>query len=271
MTLIVGVVCRDGIVLCADSQETRGYLKTEINKLPIHLGNGGPDVVIGGAGNGELTDGFRARLVASIGSLRESTMEAVRRKIEKAAVDFHRSPVYDAFPGSAEEKHIAGLICVRTRDSKVMLFDYFDTIVKPVETYKLAGEDYAHFDHIVKRLYRSEATIQQGIVIGLEVMNTAKATSVHVGGETRVVVARSDGMRPEHPRRINAVEAFVKTKREAFDSLTVELGSSGLEVEYKVQAFANSITSIRKVYGVKFESWPDATIGDIDWPEDDGS
>jgi 20S proteasome alpha/beta subunit len=48
MTLIVGFKCGPSVVLCADSQETRGSFKVEVDKLPIH--SGGMDVVCGGAG-----------------------------------------------------------------------------------------------------------------------------------------------------------------------------------------------------------------------------
>ena len=270
MTLIVGFKCGDSVVLCADSQETRGNLKSEINKLPIHMGDGGTDVVCAGAGNGELTDGFRARLEAAIGPSQASDKEMIRREIENALVEFHQSPVFASFPGKDEDKYICGLICVRTRTREVMLFKYFCSVVESVDTYHLAGEDYAHFEHVVRRLFRTGTSVQQAILMGLEVLNTAKATSLFVGGPTRVVVATPSGISVENTRRINAAEAFVQTKIEAFDSLSFDLGSSNVQMQKKVDAFANSITSIRGIYGSKFESWPQSSFGEIE-PSDDDS
>src|SRR5262245_47478524 len=129
MTLIVGFRCGDSAVLCADSQETRGVLKSEINKLPIHTAHNGMDVVCGGAGHGELIDAFRLRLVDALVGSSLVIESDIRSQIETILVAFHQSAVYTTFPGSEDDKYIAGLIAVRSTKRDVFLYRFFNSVV----------------------------------------------------------------------------------------------------------------------------------------------
>src|SRR5438105_9897981 len=55
VTLIAGFCCQDGIVLCADAQETVDDIRVATQKIePKLLGN--YDFAIGGSGDGDLID-----------------------------------------------------------------------------------------------------------------------------------------------------------------------------------------------------------------------
>lgn len=259
MTLIVGFVCGESAVLCADSQETRGTFKTEVDKLPFRVGvsHGGMDVVCGGAGHGELVNGFRQRLFHDVPSSVACDESAIRHELEQQLIAFHESDVFRLFPGSDDDKCIAGLIAVRTVQRRVLLFKFFNSVIEPVFTYGLAGEDHAFTERLVSRRYRDGLTIQQAVLIGLDVINEVKATSIYVGGPTRVVVITPDkGIEVQEQERIIWTENHISTQNQLFDELRFNLGSSNVEATTTLENFSNSITSMRGVYGSKYLSWP---------------
>ena len=71
MTLIAAFRCHEGVVICADSQETIGDWRAPVKKI-IHKDVGEYQVAVGGAGDdGALIDVFVQRFI-----------EEVERKVE---------------------------------------------------------------------------------------------------------------------------------------------------------------------------------------------
>jgi hypothetical protein len=219
------------------------------------------DVVCSGAGAGELTDACRLRLLDALVGSTIYTEEDIRSQIETVLVAFHQSDVYKKFPGKAEAKYIAGLIGGRTAQREVFLFEFFNTVVKPVEAYGLAGEDYVFLERIVKRRVGSKSlSINQAAFLGIEVVSEAKEISTTVGGPIRVVIATPDGIREEESARVKWTEDHITTQNGLIDDLRLELSSTGVQVQDQLRTFSNSITSVRGVYGSKYPAWPKPTL-----------
>jgi len=70
VTLIAGIRCAEGVVLCADSQETldipeRGQYRVQVEKIrPQDVGE--YQIVVGGSGDGPLVDGFTDAFVEDV-------------------------------------------------------------------------------------------------------------------------------------------------------------------------------------------------------------
>jgi hypothetical protein len=223
-------------------------------------------VVCGGAGAGELMDACRQRLLDALVDSTICVSSDIQSQIETVLVAFHQSAVYTSFPGTAEDKYIAGLIAVRTVQRQVLLFRFFSTVVQPVDSYGLAGEDYAFIERIVKRRAQSSLSVHQAVLLGIEVVSEAKEISTTVGGPIRVVIATPDGIRTEDSARVIWTENHITTQNQLIDALRFDLSSTGSQVQEKLQTFSNSITSVRGVYGSKYPAWPKPTLGD---PDDD--
>lgn len=262
MTLIAGFWCDGAAVLCADSQETRGSLKNETNKLLIHGDDVGLSLVVGGAGSGELTDAFKLRVAGALVGTQKSGEEHIRRELEAQLVAFHRSDVYERFPGTSEEKTIVGLIAVRSALQEVFLYHYWTTVIKPVKTYELAGEDYAFIKRMGERRFRAGMSVRQATLLGIELISEGKEISPYIGGQIRVVIARPEGFSVEDAAQVQWTEAEIATQNQVIDALRFELSSSNAQVDEQLRIFSNSITSIRNVYGVKYPMWPKPTLTD---------
>ena len=124
MTLIAAIRCADGVVLCADSQETvdipeRGQYRVQVNKIqPQDAGN--YQVVIGGSGDGPLVDGFTDGFIEQV-TLWESKLTAptMKGKIRNLLHDYHRNEI--ALSAAFEDdKHLSFVICVKPKDEKAV-------------------------------------------------------------------------------------------------------------------------------------------------------
>jgi 20S proteasome alpha/beta subunit len=263
MTLIVGFKCGDSVVLCADSQETRGGLKREVNKLPIINGDDAcVSVVCGGAGQGELSDAFVARLGPAMKRSPTCGEEPLRRELEGIAAGFHQSAVYRSFPGTSDDKFIAGLIGVCDPARQTYLFKFAGPTVKSVATYDLAGEEFEFYERIPRRRYRVGLSINQAVILGIEIINEAKSSSIYVGGPTNVVIVRPNGIKAQADDRVQWTEAHIATQNELIDSLRIDLSSTSAQVTEKLNNFSSSITAVRGLYGAKYGAWPTPTLSD---------
>src|ERR1043166_1209008 len=94
VTLIAAFKCDKGVVLCADTEETvdlpgRGSYRVRVTKIKPQVA-GQYDVVIGGAGDAHLVDGFTRRLVAEIGSWSTPLDDAaIENKVSDLLLDYH--------------------------------------------------------------------------------------------------------------------------------------------------------------------------------------
>jgi 20S proteasome alpha/beta subunit len=90
MTIAIGLMCRDGIVLCADTQETYGNFKWSVEKLVIDVTHGFP-LLIAGAGFGPAIDAATERIIdelaggvdqkAAVSSIRDILREIIERDL----------------------------------------------------------------------------------------------------------------------------------------------------------------------------------------------
>jgi hypothetical protein len=112
------------------------------------------------------------------------------------------------------------------------------------------------------RRYRSGPSINQAVLLGIEILNEAKASSIYVGGPTNVVIATPAGIRSQPSERVQWTEAEIATQNDVFDALRFELGSTSAELNERLTTFSNSITAVRNLYGSKYPAWPKPTLGE---------
>jgi hypothetical protein len=89
VTVAAGFVCKDGIVLCADSQESAGDYKFPVDKL-ITGSDSWTDVAIAGSGLGPLVDTATERIARTASVI-----------TSKAANEYHLKTGQWETPGDA--------------------------------------------------------------------------------------------------------------------------------------------------------------------------
>ena len=212
MTLIAAFRCAEGVVLCADSQETIGDYRVHVDKIaPISLG--AYQAVIGGAGHGQLVDGFAERVSEEMQTWKAGLQQrAIKAKIATLLLDYYRNEVA-ADPSSPEDKQMRFLFCVRDpRSGRVYLWHSMSSSVITVDRYSLIGWDEAIYKHEVKRLYHENAPALRCILLGVHLFSLGKATSNYIGGPTQIVgLLDTSRWAKAHPKIRQAYELATKS------------------------------------------------------------
>lgn len=228
MTLIAGIRCADGVVLCADSQETidvpdRGQYRVRVNKITPQDA-GFYEVVIGGSGDGGLVDGFTDSFVEHVSDWQELLSGSeIKSKIRTLLNDYHRNEIAlsAAFD---DDKHLTFLICVKPKTgSTVHLWKAVGPTVREVNDLTLLGWEEPMYWREASRLYSPDLPLSEGILLGVHLFSSAKETSNVISGETRIIVVRESGMYVLAEAEVKELEQRVKLFADMSDELLLAM------------------------------------------------
>lgn len=199
MTLIAAFWCAgDQAVLCADSEEHYGDLKTSVTKIkPQTLASGLYQVAFGGSGFGDLVDALDEKLEQALDMCQAFTEVELRTEIEKTIVKFYQSDPVANYPRDLNDpnSYVSGVICIRVVPEKnVFLFKFSKTIVLPVRTFVLRGLDIPIYASLAKRLYHPNLLPLHAQLVGLRVLSEAQSTSTLVDSPFTTVFAMKPAM-----------------------------------------------------------------------------
>src|SRR5713226_6435029 len=138
MTIGAGFVCHDGLVLCADTQETAGYLKTRTDKLLTFEQD---NCVVGAVGSGKaiLVDMAVEKIFDALLTYHGETQFGVQDIIERSIVKLYKNQ-FAAFPTDDREGMIVELLlAVKTKVSPPVLLHAVGPAVRIVHKYSVIG------------------------------------------------------------------------------------------------------------------------------------
>jgi 20S proteasome alpha/beta subunit len=184
VTLIIGMRCSDGTVLCADSQETFGGYRVSVQKLEAHTA-GRYLFMLAGTGLAELIDGFvvclRRKLEITTDDVSISTFtqtfESELSRYQKEDVAPYQAP--------KNAKRLRFIVAACANDGH----DIWETKaarLKPIREYALIGWDEPLYKAILKKLYRPGISVSQAVLAGIYTMGVAEDTSNYVRGPMQV-------------------------------------------------------------------------------------
>src|SRR2546423_9710988 len=234
VTLIAAFKCDQGVVISADSQETvsipgQGEYRVRVKKIKPQSG-GAYDVVVGGAGDGYLVDGFARKLVNEIAGWPPQLDDAlIEDKVTSLAVDFHSTHVALAY-GSQQPKPLDFLLCLKHRNAPgILLCELRDTMFLPVEEYALLGWEEPIYDYEVKWLYRDGLRIAQAALLGIRLFTMAKETSNSVGGNNQLIIVTENGVEAVDQEKVDMLEESTEKFNNALAQLVLDLPDTSIE------------------------------------------
>jgi hypothetical protein len=138
MTIAAGFVCHDGIVLCADSQESYGDYKWPVKKLAIPRTHIHP-IMIAGSGFGPAIDTATQKILEKV-AMSGANHEQVLRSIETILREIHKEdlPYYPIDSSHMEELAFELLIAFRTADGGG-LYRSSGSLLKRVDHFEIIG------------------------------------------------------------------------------------------------------------------------------------
>ena len=228
VTLIAAFRCYEGVVLCADSQETidvpgYGQYRVSVNKLdPRRAGD--YEFVVGGSGDGDLVEEFTTSLTESIIHWpRFNDDTSARRAIKRVLINFYREDVA-ASHATDDDKRLSFLICLKHKDDgNVSLWRTSSVSVKRAGDFELVGWEEPIFWHEAARLYQPNWISNHAMLLGIHLFAIAKVTSNVVSGDTKVILARDNGIRVIDSGDVKDLEEMLRTFNKMVDELRLIL------------------------------------------------
>lgn len=208
VTLIAAFRCdidnAPGVVICADSQETIGEYRTTVDKIIPREAVGHYDLIVGGAGIGNIVDGLVNSIERDVKSWEAGIPEDnARQLLANILADYIENVVRLYEVADVNEKRVDSIICLRDRESgAVYLWKSAGPIVEPVPDFRLVGADIELYQYEVKRLYMPESDVLSTVVLAVHLLSIAKATSNSVEEPFKVVSIGRSGVRVEPAEKV---------------------------------------------------------------------
>lgn len=198
VTIIAGFKCYEGVVLCADTQETLEHAKRNIPKLRFEPKNqhGFPEqvspddlaVAFCGAGDGPFIDKLAsvAWEDASVATSIDEACEAIENSIKRTYREFGLIYQQGLCP---EVQLIFGV----KMHHKSRLFSAVGPIVNEKSGYDCGGVGHYMADFLASRMYSEYLPVHQCVILAAYILFQSKEHVDGCGGDSQIVVLREDG------------------------------------------------------------------------------
>jgi hypothetical protein len=236
VTLIAAFKTYDGAVILADSQETLGIYapqgfgdyRCRVDKIrPQRAGQYW--LVVGGAGDGDLVDGFTERLADEIAAWPAGLdADKVKAEIRSTLLKYNQDEVSAA---NLTDSKLEFIICVKQLEpgADPLLFRAGKSITR-IDGYALIGWEDGIYKHFVDRLYKNQAGSKdtrnrnsgnRALLVGLYVMMLARSTSNVIGPPTVAIHARSSGLVEIPQESVELIEKRLESFARILEDVTL--------------------------------------------------
>lgn len=189
MTLVAGFRCRDGLILCADTQEViAGYTKLDTDKISTVMAVAGC-VSVAGAGDADLIDMVIDRLTDHfvLDGCPVTDWRGMEKEIRNVVVPLLRDQMQQTSFLKPDERPWADLlIASRAQDGKTML-KISGTKARRVTKAQCVGAGLLVADSLVKRLFDFNMPMKQAGLLAIYILHQAKQYVDGVGGNTELL------------------------------------------------------------------------------------
>jgi 20S proteasome alpha/beta subunit len=205
MTICVGMLCRDGIALAADTQESYGENKSYVAKI-FPVGSANQNIVIAGAGLASFIDYAKEK----IATLRDAdNADTFETKVRELMRDFYAEE-FRLYPCAEELKQIELLVAVQFRKEFPFLLHIDCDLVKRVHDARAIGA--GMFTQMAIDFHSMHLTTAQAVWACMYIVKEAKMRYEGIGGSTHIVVVTGDGFQTERswdiPQRETVLSRF---------------------------------------------------------------
>jgi hypothetical protein len=260
VTLIAGLVCRDDIIFASDSEESGGVRKSSVEKMyrvpePGIIGILSHDpkkntsVIVSGAGNGSLCDYVMQKITETV-RVTTKHSEAIK-VVQEILIDTWKVhvPLYPVSdPLDAEFRLLIG---IRAPDGlgPHLYSTQGTTIVRRDKFFSWGSGSVT--DYILDQMYHERMPTEEGIAAALYMLQIAKKYVSGVGGNSNILILRSDGKVDTKPSwEISEEENIASTFTQLSGSMLLSLlrTRTGTEINFvnTMKAFNKAIRQLRK-------------------------
>ena len=195
LTIAAGFVCKDGIVMCADSQESLSEFKWPVKKLAIPKNVNMP-ILITGAGFGIAIDSVADQIFDKV-SQTDLGYEGTLREIKGILRDFYEKD-YPLIPKeNGESVDFNLLFAFRSKDGGG-LFRTSGPLIKRVPTFEIIGTGiitnfFAHAHYDKTPWDTPNYRVSQGTVLAAYLVHLARNQVTSIGGNIQMAALMANG------------------------------------------------------------------------------
>lgn len=252
MTIAAGFKCTDGMVLCADTQETvDGYRKRNVPKItvrpainplpalkqprrksdpkPKERPSPDPELIVGFAGAGDSS--FLEKLIekAWLGIVQATTYAERCTSLEEEVTKFFERywPIY-----SENMKPNAELLVGLWSPSEIELFKIDGPLVTRVDSHAFIGWGGHEASTFADRLDMRKLSLKKASSVGIYILKAVKERVPDCGGDTHLLLMKDSGhVYFENPWKIKWAEEKLRRLEEAVGPLILAVASGEADTE----------------------------------------
>ena len=243
MTIIVGIICNDGLVIACDSQASsmKGVpvKRTEYTKIyDIPMGGDGC-ALLSGAGTGAfitraselLTDKCKntvCRTPREFADICEDVVTEIFKRyvIDKSkALGMTKARISKEMDGSTQWQEgeveppgiviISGIQCGNPKSPDWCLYTiHSNGVAEKSEKYDAIGSGSAIAEYLLARLCSEESSYEQSIQVAVYIIEEVKKIDPFCGGPTQVVSLSKNGVKRLAPREVKGIADLVMEQDE---------------------------------------------------------
>jgi 20S proteasome alpha/beta subunit len=264
MTIAAAFFCMDGLVFCADTQETHDkYLKVSAPKIAIRprgeaiIRNHDIRLVVSGAGDGPFIDKLIDLMweEAELSSGQDPLV--ISHAVEDAIKTAHKDYGQICQPGFAPQADLLYGLWVKGM-KRPSLFQASGAIVNQREEHQSIGSGKYMARYIMDRMSRKDFSIRQAELLGTYLLSQSIQYVDQCGGDSHVVVLANDGkIRRMDFREVALIEHHTRDLDRNLGYLTVaspDIDLTDDEFERQVTILTDSLRNYRKQYKEYLES-----------------
>lgn len=230
MTIIVGVLCKDGVVIASDSQagSWKGVDVKRLDYTKVY------DLSLDGALAAVTGAGVSPFITRAIEMLKERTKEKkfhtpreVADIAESVMAELHKRYVVDRsrelgytkspsqrkiFPkvgaqwqGQDDSLGFALMLGMCCGNDSCIYTVYSDGVAERDERYASLGSGSAFAEYLLARLYRDDLTLEEAIKVAVYVVEEVKKVDPYCGGPTRVVAISKSGIERKDDKTLRSI------------------------------------------------------------------
>jgi hypothetical protein len=242
VTLIAAFRTRDGVAICADSQETIGDFRQTVQKI-APLSVAGYQLVIAGSGDADPIEGFiiRAQRRFSQESLSPTTERALFLLEDELALFYS----HDLAPEQSMKLFIA-VSCPEAKEYKVWVS--CQHILKELSDVELIGWEHPLYKLTATRMYRPNMSLQQAVIAAVNVLVIGAESSNYIKGPFSLAIIRENGIWIETEEYINTLRDRL-SKFEAYtNQILLACADTSIYSRELHKALANFAVTAQKMH-----------------------
>jgi hypothetical protein len=200
MTIAAGILCRDGIVMCADSQETYGDFKWPVKKIAYPRASSGDfSILISGAGFPSAIDTATQKIFERTAHSMSDYKQTVEI-IESVLREIHEKDLAHYQANDRDNLQFRLLIAFNAAGNGG-LFVSDGPILTRVDSFQIIGSGAVITNFFASMLYKKtlfespDISIVEGSLLAAFLVHLAKSQLTSIGGESQLAMVTTEGIK----------------------------------------------------------------------------